>query len=154
MDYHEKLLIDCVREKTQKNDTITLSKLSRICGIDYRTVENHFRNIVGRDLGDGTKIKSREVLRSEYYRDPPGEGVNPLVWLSALFVGLAIIAVVRIARQPCSHVCSLVPVIDAGGQGYVCQSCGAQWYRSAPAFHPIADWDIGSHRTWTYSSTV
>jgi len=75
LDYHERQLIECVREKTQKNETITPTKLSNICGMDFRTVKKHLPNIVDKNLGDGTKIISRDVCvcRTEYERDPPGE---------------------------------------------------------------------------------
>ena len=76
MDYHETLIIECVRERTEKNETITLTKLSNICGMDFRTVKKHLPNVVGKDLGDGTKIIERQgacVCRPEYYRDPPSE---------------------------------------------------------------------------------
>ncbi len=71
MDYHDKRLADCVREKIEKDETVSPSKLENVCKIDFRTVSNHFSNIVGKDLGDGTKILSREKTVIEYYRDPP-----------------------------------------------------------------------------------
>ena len=90
LDYHEREIIKCVLERTQKNEEITPTKIGRICNIDFRTVKKHFPNVVGKNLGDGTKIiKSRDVCvcRTEYYRDPPGESSGGR-FASALLLGV------------------------------------------------------------------
>jgi hypothetical protein len=131
-DYHVKDLMTCVRERIKKDEVVTQTKLSRVCGMDPVTVKNHFQSIVNRDLGDGTKILSRQKCDTEYYRDPPEEQdqtcpVFGLV-LTGIIVGAAVILGLHSSRS----------------QGQV-----RRWVSvpSPNAFVPVSS-------RWTYSSTV
>jgi len=102
----EEELKECVREKTQKDEIITKTKLAKICDKDYRTVENHFSNIVGRDLGDGTHIAERQVCTVQFYRDPPGDertapsDFRPALIASLVFTLFALAVVCLAPRHP------------------------------------------------------
>jgi hypothetical protein len=105
MDYHERLLVDCIRKRVAKEEALTPTKLSRVCKMDYRTAQNHFSNIVRKDLGDGTKILTREKCYTEYYRDPPEEQDQtlPVVGLVLMMSIVLSVAVILIPRNAGSH---------------------------------------------------
>lgn len=132
-DYHVNDLMTCVRERIKKDEVITQTKLARVCEIDSGTVKNHFQSIVNKDLGDGTKILSREKCYTEYYRDPPEEPYLSWPIVSLVFVTAVIIRIaVTLAAQGLgthSHAFNPVPVLDPS------------------AFVPVLS-------GWTYSSTV
>jgi hypothetical protein len=115
MNYHEKRLVDCVRDKTTKGEALPLTKVSLLCEMDFRTVKNHFSNIVGKDLGDGTKILSREKCATEYYRDPPEAQDQTLpvlaIVLTGIIVGAAVILELHSSRSQ-SQVRTWVPVLS------------------------------------------
>jgi hypothetical protein len=119
MDYHEKLLVDCVREKIKKEEIVNATKLSRVCRLDFRTVQNHFSSIVGKDLGDGTKILAREKCSIEYYRDSPEDGDESwsiIALVSTLgLVFCAAIGLAALAPKSHSEISGWVPVLSSSG---------------------------------------
>jgi hypothetical protein len=142
LGFHEDQIKDCIRELIAKGEEVTVTKVSQRCNIPWRTVRNHFYNIIGQDLGDGTKVVHGKAVYDAVIRDPPGDQemvikVEPpedkppsfawedfavgaltgtLLATSAILIGL----VVRDAH----HSCDWSPVVGADSWVRVCTICG------------------------------
>ena len=143
MGFHEDRLKDCIRENFPKNSEVTRTKVSNMCHIPWRTVDNHFEAIIGQDLGDGTKVVYGKAFYDAVIRDPPGDQeivievktpedrppsfawedfavgaiAGTLLATSAILISL----VVRKAH----HACNWCPVVGADSWVRVCTICGS-----------------------------
>ena len=144
MGFHEDKLKECIREKFPKNTEVTRTKVSTVCKTPWRTVDSHFDNIIGQDLGDGTKLVHGKAIYDAVVRDPPGDEevtieVDPpqdltcdTPWLDyalgVLTGALAVttIGLLALAFQRQNHGCSWVPVPGADSWVRVCEICGAR----------------------------
>ncbi len=163
LDHHDEELIQIVLRSIKKNEEVTRNKLHERGPIDYRTVEHHLQHIVGKDLGDGTRIVKGKACHPALIRDPrqPGELVieedaylesEDSSWkdfavgaiLGAVATGLTIMigSAIQASRK---HTCSWTCVTAENPWFQVCPTCGAvrQWNLNDPNspihFVPVPD---------------
>ena len=133
---------ECIRSKFPKNSEVTRTKISEQCKIPWQTVDNHYADLIGQNLGDGTKLIVGKVVHDAVIRDPPEDKEVVIEveapedrpsnddWevfaLGAITGGLVVtsIALIGLAfRQP-AHTCSLVPSPGADSWVRVYSVCG------------------------------
>jgi len=71
LDFQEERLKECIRSKFPKNSEVTRTKISEQCKIPWQTVDNHYADLIGQNLGDGTKLIVGKVVHDAVIRDPP-----------------------------------------------------------------------------------
>ena len=135
---------ECIRSEFPKNSEVTRTKISQKCKIPWQTVNNHYDDIIEKDLGDGTKLVHGRACYDAVIRDPLGE--EPVAievetpkdkpmngdWgdfaLGAIAGGLIAtsIALIGFTLWERGHSCSWASVPGAVSWLRVCTICGAR----------------------------
>jgi len=143
LDFQEERLKECIRSKFPKNSEVTRTKISEQCKIPWQTVDNHYADLIGQNLGDGTKLIVGKVVHDAVIRDPPEDKEVVIeveipedrppnndweVFAIGAIAGGVIatsIALIALAFRKPALACSLVPLQSADSWVRVCPAYGA-----------------------------
>ena len=145
LDFQEERLKECIRSEFPKNSEVTRTKISERCKIPWQTVDNHYDDIIEKDLGDGTKLVRGKACYDAVIRDPPGEQLVAIkvatpkdrpsksnaredFVVGAIAGGLVVtsLALIHLALRDRSHICRWATVPGADSWVRACAVCGAK----------------------------